>query len=154
MVARGGAFDPVVLSYPSFLLSLTCLLAPSRLARRGPSDPGIGGTRLADVPGMICPVVRTGTAGTKVGNCVRTVDENAIRIPGCCAAMLGIRKSSSSAVGLSRPPGKEWQGSKSRNLSCGRPTGRPLFFGLDEQSVALAGDLSWRRVKTWACRFG
>lgn len=49
---------------------------------------------------------------------------------------------------------EELAANKVESLSCGRPTGRPLLFGLNEQSFVLAGDLSWRRVKTWACRFG
>ena len=84
-----GASDTTVLSCPDFLLSLTWVLAPSRLAHRGLSNPAMGGTWLYHLPGMTCPVVRTGTVATKVGNSVQTVDEKAIRIAGCCAGMLG-----------------------------------------------------------------
>ena len=108
-----GTSIHAVLSCPDFLLSLTWVLAPSRLAHRGLSNPAMGGTRLYDLPGMTCPVVRTGTVATKVANYVQTVDENAIRIAGCCAVMLGTCKWSLSHVGLGRPPWKNWQGIKS-----------------------------------------
>ena len=78
-----GTSDHAVLSCPDFLLSLTWVLAPSRLAHRGLSNPAMGGTWLYHLPGMTCPVVRTGTVATKVANYVQTVDENAIRIAGC-----------------------------------------------------------------------
>jgi len=83
----------------------------------------------------------------------------AMKAGGALAGHLNTAKLKSVEVQLDVPKGsalsvEELAANKVELLSCGRPTGRPLLFGLNEQSFVLAGDLSWRRVKTWACRFG